>query len=68
MAPAKTVKALTPYMKHMKECLAKIKADQPGIKHMDAFKLAASGKQNPANPNYTGESWQEICSLHLICT
>jgi hypothetical protein len=61
MAPAKTVKALTGYMKHMKECLAKIKADKPDIKHMDAFKLASKWKENPANPN-TGESWQECQS------
>jgi hypothetical protein len=43
-------------MKHMKECLAKIKADKPDIKHMDAFKIAAGKwKENPANPNYTGK-------------
>lgn len=53
MAPV--AKPLTPYMKHMKESLAKIKSDQPNIKHMDAFKLAASmWKKSPHHPDNAG--------------
>jgi hypothetical protein len=48
---------LTGYMKHMKECLAKIKADKPDIKHMD-FKIAAKWKETLPTPIIQG--WQEI--------
>jgi hypothetical protein len=46
-------------MKH-KECLAKIKADKPDIKHMDAFKLV-NGKKT-RQPHYTGKAAGEISS------
>jgi hypothetical protein len=47
-------------------CLAKIKADKPDIKHMDAFKLAASKwKENPANPKY-GEAGKKSAAKSAL--
>jgi hypothetical protein len=43
-------KPLTGYMKHMKECLAKIKADKPDIKHMDAQNSCGKWKETLPTP------------------
>ncbi|KNC97655.1 uncharacterized protein SPPG_09438 [Spizellomyces punctatus DAOM BR117] len=42
----------SPYNQFMKTELAKVKADNPGIAHKEAFKVAASHWKNaPENPN-----------------
>ncbi|KAI8646650.1 hypothetical protein BD408DRAFT_410033 [Parasitella parasitica] len=47
----KPAKQMSPYNKFMKTELAKVKAEQTGITHKDAFKQAAQNwSKSPANP------------------
>ncbi|PIA17874.1 hypothetical protein COEREDRAFT_21886, partial [Coemansia reversa NRRL 1564] len=47
----KTAKKLSPYNKYMKNEISKVKNNNPGITHKEAFKMVAlSWKTAPENP------------------
>ncbi|KAI9503243.1 hypothetical protein BX070DRAFT_191636 [Coemansia spiralis] len=55
VAGLKSKKKLSPYNKFMKTELAKVKKNNPGLPHKDAFKKAAqnwaTSAENPKGPN-----------------